>query len=107
MEPRRIMTIRLSKRWTRPELDAIRPLAQYLYSFYSFLGLADPTADLAWQINTEPETGIPHLIVMEIPQDPDQKTGPGLPPEEEIPVPIESSEPEEWGENDLAPDLRN
>lgn len=102
MEPRRIITIRLSKRWVRPELDAIHTLAIYLYSFYQFLGLDDPSASLEWGLTTESGDGVPYLILREVPQDADPDDESPLPTEEELADHLES-ELEDLSEDDPDP----
>lgn len=103
MKPRRIITIRLSKRWARPELDAVHSLAIYLYSFYQFLGLADPSASLQWGLANGSKDGVPLLILLEIPQGADSDDESQLPTEEELADRLES-ELEDLDEDDFADD---
>lgn len=103
MKPRRIITIRLSKSWARPELDAVHTMAMYLYSFYQFLGLADPSAYLLWGLATERESDVPYLILREVPQGADQDGESQLPTEEELADHLES-ELEDLGEDDFSDD---
>lgn len=65
MERRIVMQIRLSKNWVKTYPEPAISLAMYLYSFYVFLGLADPTADFDWVIARDTTTKHPYLMIFE------------------------------------------
>src|SRR3972149_10429378 len=66
MKAREVMMMRLSKTWATSEPDMISSLAQYLYSFYTFLRLNDLTTSLGWGIGIDRNNGEIYLVVMEI-----------------------------------------
>ncbi len=65
MKRRIVMQIRLSKNWVKTYPEPAISLAMYLYSFYTFLGLADPTADFDWVIARDATTKHPYLMIFE------------------------------------------
>jgi len=107
MGRRIIMQIRLSKNWIESSPEPVRILALYLYSFYTFLGLSDPSSEVSWSMGTD-ETGIKPILIIseEFPETGDEE-------ESESEEPMFKTKPESefddqiLDETDLNPDLED
>ena len=101
-----ILQIRLSRRWVEGSPESVASLASYLYSLYSFLGLADPSALFGWSIYNDATTGAPYLMLIENTVGPD-KSGKEEPKSKTVLVVTKPEEHERpaLSEDELDPDL--
>lgn len=104
MNQRVVLQIRLSKRWVEHSQEPVDMLANFLFSFYTFLGLADPSAAFKWEL-TNGHNNVPYLILFEeLPLSEEEVQ------EDEFTPPSENSSPDDpsdriFTEDDLNPDI--
>lgn len=102
-----VMSIRLSERWSRLDHEMLRALAVYLYSFYTFLRLADSATKFGWALGTINDSEDIYMLLLEIPQGEDPNSEPSLPTEEELDFQMDSYEELDGNEDDSGRDPEN
>jgi len=112
MKARQVMMIRLSKHWAKMDHDILRSVAVHLYSFYTFLQLADQDTKFGWGVGVDKHSNEIYLVLMEL--DPNGKeSNPQVPDlesqgfEVDLELQLEDETGDELGEGDLDPDLRD